>query len=131
MYNDKTLGYIAGIIDGEGYIGLAKEIYKPTKRHSLNPRIVVGNTNYGLIKWLHKTIPGGFIVECKVVGNRQRAWRWNLCKWELIEEFLTQIYPHLKVKNEQALRLILMSRGNRRDLRRYSAIRTLNKRGKR
>lgn len=132
MYSSETLSYTAGFLDGEGYIGLAKEIYKPTGRHNLNPRVVIGNTNKGVIDWLHKTYPGGFVVYCKPVGNRQKSWKWNLCSWNLIDEFLTVVYPYLKVKNNQARTLIIMHRKNRHnDLRYYRKIRTLNKRGKR
>lgn len=56
--NNVELAYIAGIVDGEGYIGLSKfqgKVYgaRYKNKYSYKTRFVVTNTDRSLILWLH------------------------------------------------------------------------------
>jgi len=103
-----TLGYLAGVIDGEGYIGIEKT--KPNKnQRQINPRympnICVVNTNKKLIDFLQKKW-GGSIQQRNRNGKWMKnyyktCWRWRLNQGRIVE-FLTAIRPYMIVKIEQA-----------------------------
>ena len=98
--------YLAGLIDGEGYIGILE-----TKRgnkaewHSLrefmySPVMKVAMTNKEIIEWLHNSFGGTFEVR-KAHGNARESYAWT-CRKASVREFLKHIHPYLKVKRKQA-----------------------------
>lgn len=90
------LGYLAGIIDGEGCFNIAK------CRTSFVPRILVTNTNFRLAMWLKKNI-GGDVGKTIVKGksNWKPRYMWRLSQGKATE--LAEILqPHLIVKEKQA-----------------------------
>lgn len=95
--NKLSLAYVAGIIDGEGSICLAKG-----KRGAWFPRIMVTNTNYELLEALQHQF-GGSIQSKKVYPSHWRqphVWRLQYSKAAL---FIIKVYPYLLVKHEQAI----------------------------
>jgi len=99
------LAYTAGIFDGEGSILISVNRPHP-KRETINPQhyltACLGNTNRPLIDWL-KSEFGGHIVKG---GNRQAKrqqeyWIWSISSCQA-RDFLTLIYPYLRIKKEQA-----------------------------
>ena len=90
------LAYAAGIIDGEGYIGIGVH-HRPHHRLS----VTVGMTDSLVPTWLWITF-GGSLNEYQRhhVGWRS-IWVWRICDRQA-GEFLPQILPYLKVKREHA-----------------------------
>ena len=107
---DIELSWLAGIIDGEGHIGISRMMShrdKPT----LNPRISIGNTNVLIIsqvcKILDKIPISGHIEKRQKGGkdgekNWKEAWVVQLSQIEKINAFLTKILPFLVGKKAQA-----------------------------
>lgn len=97
--NEKN--YIAGILDGEGYI---------CNNYS-NYLIGVAMTHKGVMYWLYKKL-GGIIYKRKrtlskngITFNKQEyAWRIN--GFKQVKSFLIVMLPYLKVKRKKALQVI-------------------------
>jgi hypothetical protein len=98
---DKQVGYIAGIIDGEGSIRLARD----RRSASLNPHVDAGNTPVALPAWLSQTTGLGTIDLERRGGNRRDLWRWSLNIDEMAP-LLTAVRDNLIVKWEQATILL-------------------------
>lgn len=81
-----TLGYIAGLLDGEGCV---------TKQNG-RWKVQIAMTHEPVIRWLGTM--GGTVRERKVNGNRQRTWRWLLMRQIDVRDFLRAMHPLLLVK---------------------------------
>jgi hypothetical protein len=97
------LAYAAGIIDGEGCIGIFVNARQHAHRNPLYyASVEVGNTDFGLVTWLKETFGGSVrAIRSTRSPNNKPAWVWRLhCRKAAI--FLSQIAPFLLVKREQA-----------------------------
>lgn len=97
-----NISYFAGIIDGEGSIGI--EHLSPTKNRSKSYyvcRLTVINTNKDLMESL-KNFFGGTYDQRKKIEGRRICYRWHIFGKEL-ESALNQLIPHLFIKKPQAL----------------------------
>jgi len=107
--NQNTLGYLAGVIDGEGYIGLEKtqrtKALKDQRWWSprYQPNVCVINTNKDLIDFLQKEWSGSVTLRRgnQIKFHWKTCWRWRLNQGRIVE-FLTLIRPFLIVKPKQA-----------------------------
>ena len=97
--NRDDLIYTAGIIDGEGHIGLN---HRNNKRQI---KVVVGitNTDKKLMKWLeniwgHKAYPHN---NNRIVPNCKPLYQWVIQDSQAIE-MIKAIRPYLKLKTEKA-----------------------------
>lgn len=111
---DTELAYLAGLVDGEGSIGLSYQTAKPSwKNKSCNhvrPQVdVVANTNFELIRVVVKLLQG-FSLSPRVVsyGTDKRNARWKAA-WKVYlvtlddkKKFLELIHPYLVGKKAQA-----------------------------
>lgn len=91
------LGYLAGIIDGEGSIFLTKQNV---------PTIEVGNTDFRLIQWLTKEIGGDFKVKSETRPNHKTAYVWYIRLTMDILNILKSTMPYLIIKKENAQKLL-------------------------
>ena len=99
------LFYIAGIIDGEGYIGLIQHRKKKSLNFGYSPKTSVTNTNTTLLYWLKQETGIGVVTpQSKVEGCKPR-WEWRLNADEM-REFLVCIEPFLLIKKQQAVLLL-------------------------
>lgn len=100
--SDLELGYIAGIIDGEGCISINKQHHKTTRvgLFSRTLTLEVQNTNLSLLEWIQERL-GGNIRVMPVVGNRKIAYRisWSAAN---ASNILKIILKYLIVKKQQA-----------------------------
>ena len=93
------IAWVAGIIDGEGYIGVNKSIRnKKYIRHSL--RVSVKMTHEPTVSLLHKKFGGNF-REVKLYGNRKPQYNWEVNTLSACG-FLKIVYPYLFTKKEHA-----------------------------
>jgi hypothetical protein len=95
-----TASYLAGYIDGEGYLGIIPNSHKPSYRAVLK----VASVNEEIIDWLKESY-GGNIWKRKFHDNSKDAYTWDLSGKNLLP-FLEKIKPYLKIKNKQAELLI-------------------------
>lgn len=96
--------YIAGILDGEGAIGLSLKNRKIKNYfyHHLVPHIRVANTDMRLPSYL-KCALGGFIITTdNGGGNRKELHTWSTEAWKVIIPLLKETLPFLRIKPEQA-----------------------------
>ena len=95
------LAYIAGIVDGEGYIGISAD---HRKRNPDKPcwrlRVAVTNTNEWLVQYLKFSIGGGVIL-LKNSKNPKPCYQWSTDRGKAAE-FLKLILPYLQLKRPQA-----------------------------
>lgn len=119
MGKQTDIGYLAGIIDGEGSITAytRKQVIKERVYTSCDSRLAIYNTNRGLLEWLQKRW-GGIITLGKKSTSVRHKQVWSL-NWSgsMANPVLTIVAPYLKLKREQAetyLKLSsLLTRGKR------------------
>lgn len=138
-----TSAYLAGLVDGEGYIGILRT-KKGNKSHWFSnrefiftPVIKVTMTDKDTIKWLYDSFGGTFETR-KAHGNARESYGW-MAKNAKPVEFLKFIYPHLRIKRRQAETLFRFPYGKagyqipdemyESRIKLYDQIRSLNSRG--
>ena len=96
------LAYIAGIIDGEGCIGLRRETLrrKDKKYATVRLYVSVSNTNEWLLQWLRFSFRGS-LAPCPRKNHQRLAWEWCIV-FKQARAFLEAIYPYLRIKKPQA-----------------------------
>lgn len=87
---DREMGYVAGLLDGEGCI---------TKNNG-RWKIQIAMTDEGVIRWLGEM--GGTVRERRVKGVRRPCWRWLLMRQADVYALLVALLPLLRVKQDQA-----------------------------
>lgn len=93
------LAYAAGLIDGEGHIGIVTP--QRGKGNHYRLQVEVRNTDARLVKWLHDEF-GGSVMYVKRVQPRHRpVWIWTV-QGRKAELFLRSIRPYLIGKAERA-----------------------------
>lgn len=144
--------YLAGFIDGEGYIGITFQRKKETKISSATPRyhpfLIIVNTNKEILDFIKDIIGEGKVyIGKKSNGRWKESYQYKLTKADNLEEILTAILPYLKLKNRQCEVLLdfikrrksikpKVGKGSRgitsfsqKDHRLYQKLLLLNKRG--
>lgn len=102
MWSIRQLAYLAGIIDGEGSIGIEKlSPYKSRKKTYYAARLCIINTDIALIHWLKENFTGGSWNERKVLPHQKRCYRWHIFGTNL-ERLLIAVRPYLIIKTKQA-----------------------------
>jgi len=150
--NKTQRAWLAGFIDGEGYIGITFQRKKETRFSSATPRyhplLIIVNTNKEVLSFIKRVINDGKIYVGKESnGKWKKSYQYKLTKRDTLEEILTAILPYLKLKNQQCKILLNFirrrknikprtgegSRGitsfNQRDQKLYQELLLLNKRG--
>jgi len=144
MFNltDKQIGYIAGIIDGEGTICLNKCVWKHRNEVYFRPFIKIANTNLEMLVSIQEMLGVGSIEL-----ERESIGKWKACHTlrfsaNMIRSFLPAITDSLIIKKQQALLLAeflkFSNRSNGRNFKSlnrdkynfyYEEIKRLNTRG--
>jgi|SoiMetStandDraft_2_1073263.scaffolds.fasta_scaffold00037_9 hypothetical protein len=96
-----TMSYLAGIVDGEGCIGL--EHLSPTKNRKKDYyvcRLTVVNTSEELMKLLVSSLKGQYDTRKKIEG-RKTCYRWHVFGKDL-EQAILALLPYLRIKKKQA-----------------------------
>jgi len=96
---DKELGYLAGIIDGCGYIHIRKYTPKAGKPRAGIPvytlALVISNKDIRLMEWLVTTLGYGYI------RKEEKLYRW-IITGRRVGDLMEQVLPFLVIKPEQA-----------------------------
>lgn len=130
---DIDKAYIAGFLDGEGYIGVEKH-----EDHFLT-RVTISNTHKGVIEKIREITGIGTIAVRKEDYRYKTCYVWRLHKQIDMLEFLETIKDFLIVKKEQAELMIKLlklkknrskySKPTKEELEIAEKLRELNKRG--
>lgn len=93
--------YVAGFVDGEGYISLKRGNSKESKYVFYTPVITVSSTVESIIYWLKESFGGWYYPSKPKNGkNWKDQYRWTLTGKNL-RPFLQTIYPYLRIKKKQ------------------------------
>lgn len=99
-----TPQYLAGLIDGEGYLGLLPSRAKGLKNQSFEPVIKIGMTGYEVLPIFNQLIEqyGGHIDTRRILtkGSRQ-AYTYILKSRLKVSILLADIEPFMIVKKKQ------------------------------
>jgi len=98
-----VLAYLAGIIDGEGCIRIAKSNDKRFSSHTAN--VNCGMTEPTAVELLHQTFGGSIRwtqPTCKNASPCKPLRYWYLSGTDSSARALRQLYPYLRVKRKQA-----------------------------
>lgn len=102
---EKNWSYLAGIFDGEGYIGISINHRGPRNGRDAaveyQARIVIVNTSLKLMKWLITNFGGVYYSRQKTEGWRL-SYNWEPKGAHNKELLLLGILPYLQIKKEQA-----------------------------
>ncbi|SRR5579885_397140 len=97
----ETLSYIAGIFDGEGYVGIIRHQSENDFWPCFMPRFVVAMTDKESIDWLKQETGIGAVSRVEAKGNRKDSYHWRLRICEM-REFVPLLVPYLKLKRRRA-----------------------------
>lgn len=105
-----TPQYLAGLIDGEGYLGLIPSRVKGLKNQSFEPVIKIGMTGESILMLFNQlqATHGGHIEKRRLLtkGNRD-AYTYSLKSRKKVLALLEQIHPYLLVKKSQSKLLMV------------------------
>lgn len=112
LFSDRVMSpteaaYFAGIVDGEGTIGLYRtKRSASTGGHRIMPMLAASNTNFLLLEWLRNACGNGILsLQCKNQPHQKNGYCIRFTSNQ-IRHILPQILPYLVIKAEQA-RLML------------------------
>jgi hypothetical protein len=101
-FTNEELAYSAGIIDGEGYIGITKHSERRRKKNTFYYTIMVkvGMTDKEAVDFLYKLFGGYLYLEKR--KDVKDVWIWSIVGIKKVAPILRLLLPYLKVKNTQA-----------------------------
>ena len=100
---EKTLKYMAGILDAEGCVRIAT--HKRGDKTYYEPKVFLSNKSRALMQWAVLHFGGSF--SRNINSNKGEDWFiWYLQSFKAIERFLKLVLPYLKYKKEQAETLL-------------------------
>ena len=98
--------YLAGLIDGEAYIGMTTHRDSRTERgFTLQSSIMIGSTNEYLLKEIKKITSGRIYIRNKTRKNK-KLYVLQIHNLENIIRLLKDISKYLIIKKEQSTLLI-------------------------
>lgn len=100
--NDTDLAYIAGFVDGEGYIGITKasRTNEPYGFTTYCLKVIVTNTNNEILILLKDNFNGN-IYPVTVHEIHKPIYKWFVNAGQALQ-FIKSIYPYLRIKKPQA-----------------------------
>lgn len=101
--SNKDIGYIAGLIDGEGTICLGKCTWKHRKLAYYRPFIKIANSNLEMLIWVKNKLRTGTIKKERDSKNGWKAMYIIYFSANMIRKFLPLIIDSLIIKKKQAL----------------------------
>ena len=97
---ESKIAYLAGIIDGEGTITIAKsKVRKGRKNHLYSLRMQVANSDKRLIDWLKENFGGSIHIMRE--GHGRKFYQWTLGSKDTYR-LLKEIKKYSIIKGEQA-----------------------------
>ena len=101
--DERDLAYAAGLIDGEGWIGMRKKkgIRNKGRAYSYAIGVSVGMANQELPEWLCSMFGGVVCKRLTKQANRHDSWHWQIEHGTALLA-LRSILPYLKLKRPQA-----------------------------
>jgi hypothetical protein len=95
-----TRSYAAGVVDAEGCLTIGKS--NDPRGPIYSARITASNRCRKLMKFFVDNFGGYLTVDYPKQKEHNINYGWHLSSGQHTERFLSQIYPYLRVKKEQA-----------------------------
>ena len=99
MRKTEIMAYAAGVVDGEGNIGIGKR--EDTKGGTFRLYVAVTNTNEWICQWLRMQFGGRVRTMKSAKSNWKIPYRWVI-ESRAAMLFLEQLLPYLNLKRPQA-----------------------------
>ena len=102
--SDTDAAYIAGFLDGEGYITLVRNHWgNAAKTSSYILKVSITNTDKSILEWIKNIVGiGNVYVKRPAKEHYLPCWEWCLGSANLAKPFLERLYPYLRIKRNQA-----------------------------
>jgi hypothetical protein len=101
VVQETTLAYLAGLIDGEGYIGVKRTTRHDAASPIYHERIQIRMVHEGAIALLASTLGGSYYREKPHSNNGRPLYCWQASD-ALACRILESVMPYLVVKREAA-----------------------------
>ena len=102
-----TLGYVAGMLDGEGHICRLMYIARRNGQRYYRLNVCITNTNKDVLDWMHAITGIGTVISTgHRAGKRKPCWRWQVTG-RAAKMLLEILLPHLHIKADKAARAIV------------------------
>ena len=101
MIKKTDLAYLAGLVDGEGYIGIKKSSQKDMVSPAFSARIQIRMVNEPAISFLAKILGGNYYKESAHVAKGRPLYCYQASN-KKAENVLKSLLPYLRVKKEVA-----------------------------
>lgn len=134
---DFEKGFIAGLIEGEGYIGI-RRLKRNNGLFILKPCIEITNTKRELLEYVQERLNGKINQKARN-KNRKDCWGWSIEKQPLILVLLKDFCKYFIIKRKQAQALLTFcslrlnnppnSPYSNKEVVLYERLKRLNKRG--
>lgn len=95
---DFDLGYLSGLVDGEGCIGVSCK--KGLRYTSV---LQIGNNDEGALEWCRECLQMGTTYPVKRKGKHKQGYTFEVYRLNELVTLLEFIAPHLKIKQRQAM----------------------------
>lgn len=102
-FTEREMGYLAGIIDGEGTIGYRKYWVNGGRNFAYTAYISICNTNYKLMEWLTEKISKNDSY-VRHGDNRKPTYNWRI-QGRKSMQIMREIAPYLILKREIAIKV--------------------------
>lgn len=108
--NDFDLGWLVGILEGEGAFVASVDKRRPT---TVNVKIQVEMTDKDMIDRIQFLLPHGRVWESNYPSkklafpNAKDSWRWCISRKDTVKELISIIYPHMSVRRKVQLDKLL------------------------
>lgn len=94
--NEFEKGYVIGLIDGEGYVGLTKHWNKNTKRYMYRPRIEIYNNDLKILRRVESVLILPYGIEAtesknKKNSNAKQSYKIRFVGLSHVPELLSEI----------------------------------------
>jgi hypothetical protein len=105
---ERELGYIEGILDGEGTVTLCKQKRKPTsKKYTYYPLVSVSNTDIRILQHIKELLGGGTIRPFKWF-KEHRPKSKTLYRYVMTRPLMREVLPQLELISKDVQRLMLI-----------------------
>lgn len=132
MPTEAQLGYIAGILDGEGSISISRSKCNTKNKLYHCPQVRIFNTDKRILEAVQKVIGGNIPIHGDTYKGRKICYRLEYNAKPKIKEVLTMLLPYLVGKKERASVMIAFCEDNSPNVEKglyWQRLKILNKKG--
>uniref|UniRef100_A0A6M3J4T0 Homing endonuclease n=1 Tax=viral metagenome TaxID=1070528 RepID=A0A6M3J4T0_9ZZZZ len=98
MIDISVAAYTAGLLDGEGHLGVRP--WSKNGYHNFFPNVAISNTNLEVIEWLISHFGGHYGIWDNKTHQQKRIYKWYINSLDAIKTFLEVVQPFVIIKRE-------------------------------